>query len=118
MSENGSQDPDGQISYELYFPAPINQSKVDSLRYHTTTRNVFALLYQRSLVGLNLLQALTDLHDRLQTYLPPETDSAELVMYAYLGLLGHSLIYSLIIPISSTWAQSTLLTIYQRLHYE
>src|ERR1700738_1537732 len=71
MSENGSQDPDGQISYVLYFPAPINQSKVDSLRYPPTTRNVFALLYQRSLVGLNLLQALTDLHDRLQTYLPP-----------------------------------------------
>src|SRR6202035_5559335 len=48
LSENASQDPDGQISYELFFPAPINQSKPESLRYHATTRNVFALLYQAS----------------------------------------------------------------------
>lgn len=80
LSENASHDPDGQISYELFFPAPINQSKAESLRYHATTRNVFALLYQASLVGLNLLQALNDLHERLQLYMPPDQDTSELVM--------------------------------------
>jgi hypothetical protein len=80
LSENASQDPDGQISYELFFPAPMNQTKAESLRYHATTRNIFALLYQASLVGLNLLQALVDLHERLLTYMPPSADSSELIM--------------------------------------
>lgn len=80
MSENASQDPDGQISYEIFFPAPANQSKAESLRYHATTRNVFALLYQASLVGLNLLQALVDLHERLLLYMPSDADSSELIM--------------------------------------
>lgn len=79
ISEDGSQD--GQISYELYFPAPINQSKVDSLRFHVTTRNVFALLYRASLVGLSLFQALEDLLERLQQYMPSQTDNASLIMY-------------------------------------
>ena len=59
---------DGQISYEIYFPAPMNQSKTETIRHQVTTRNVFALLYQTSLVGLNLYQALSDLHDRLEVY--------------------------------------------------
>jgi hypothetical protein len=79
MSENG-RDPEGQISYELYFPALASQSKTETLRYHATTRNVFALLYQASLVGLNLHQALNDLLERLRIYMPPEQDSAELIM--------------------------------------
>jgi hypothetical protein len=79
-SENGREDPEGQISYELFFPAPMNQSKAESLRYHATTRNVFALLYQASLVGLNLLQALNDLHERLQQYMPGDQQSSELIM--------------------------------------
>lgn len=80
LSENASEDPDGQISYELFFPAPANQTKAESLRYHATTRNVFALLYQASIVGLNLLQALVDLHERLLLYMPPDADSSELIM--------------------------------------
>jgi hypothetical protein len=87
MSENGGRDPEGQISYELYFPAPINQSKTDTLRYNATTRNIFALLYQASLVGLNLFQALNDLLERLRMYMPPEADSAELIMYVIVSQL-------------------------------
>jgi hypothetical protein len=80
LSESASQDPDGQISYEVFFPAPGNQTKAETLRYHATTRNVFALLYQASLVGLNLLQALVDLHERLLMYMPQDADSSELIM--------------------------------------
>jgi hypothetical protein len=83
MSEEGGHDmhdTNGQISYELFFPAPINQTKVESIRYHSTTRNVFALLYQASLVGLNLLQALNDLHERIRMYMAPDIDSSEMLM--------------------------------------
>jgi hypothetical protein len=80
LSENSIGGFDGQISYEIYFPAPLNQSKTDTLRHQLTTRNVFALLYQASLVGLNLFQALNDLHERLEVYMPPETDAAGLII--------------------------------------
>ncbi|KAI5925667.1 hypothetical protein F4810DRAFT_26007 [Camillea tinctor] len=76
MSEDASlNDMDSQISYEMYFPTPPNMTKLDSLRYAITTRNVFALLYHASLVGLSLFQALSDLLARLDAYMPPEADN-------------------------------------------
>ena len=71
---------DGQISYEIYFPSPDGQSKTDILRHQITTRNVFALLYQASLIGINLFQALNDLHERLEVYMPPDTDAAGILI--------------------------------------
>lgn len=65
---------DGQISYEMYFPTP-NLPRTEQLRHQLTTRNVFALLYHSSLVGLTLYQALSDLHSRLETYMPPGSDN-------------------------------------------
>ena len=65
---------DGQISYEMYFPTPANLTKLEHLRHQLTTRNVFALLYHASLVGLSLFQALSDLQARLDSYMPPESD--------------------------------------------
>jgi hypothetical protein len=65
---------DGQISYEMYFPTP-NLGRTEQLRHQLTTRNVFALLYHSSLVGLTLYQALSDLHSRLETYMPPGSDN-------------------------------------------
>ncbi|KAK4131501.1 hypothetical protein BT67DRAFT_364740, partial [Trichocladium antarcticum] len=73
--DNSVSDVDGQISYEMYFPTPPNMSKPDQLRHHITTRNVFALLYHSSLVGLSLHQALSDLHARLESYMPHESDN-------------------------------------------
>ncbi|TVY44047.1 hypothetical protein LOCC1_G006132 [Lachnellula occidentalis] len=78
-SENGVGSYDGQISYEIYFPAP-NGSKTDILRHQITTRNVFALLYQASLVGMHLFQALNDLHERLESYMPPDDDAASMLI--------------------------------------
>ncbi|KAL2061164.1 hypothetical protein VTL71DRAFT_7437 [Oculimacula yallundae] len=71
---------DGQISYELYFPPPINLSKAETIRHQVTTRNVFALLYETSLVGSNLYQALSDLLDRLEFYMPDEADAAGMII--------------------------------------
>jgi hypothetical protein len=80
LSENSIVPYDGQISYEIYFPAPLNQSKTDTIRHQVTTRNVFALLYQASLVGLNLYQALNDLQQRLETYMPRDIDAAGMII--------------------------------------
>jgi len=66
---------DGQISYEMYFPAPANLTMVDQLRYNITTRNVFALLCHASLAGFALCQALSDLHARLESYMAPGADN-------------------------------------------
>ncbi|KAH8682723.1 hypothetical protein BX600DRAFT_373462, partial [Xylariales sp. PMI_506] len=74
-SASGDADVDGQISYEIFFPTPPELTKLEALRYNITTRNVFALLYHASLVGLSLCQALTDLHTRLDVYMPPEADN-------------------------------------------
>ncbi|KAL2128244.1 hypothetical protein VTI74DRAFT_9458 [Chaetomium olivicolor] len=73
-------DTDGQISYEMYFPAPSTMAPLDQLRHHVTTRNVFALLYHASLVGLSLYQALVDLTSRLESYMPPGSDNVGIVL--------------------------------------
>ncbi|AEO68103.1 uncharacterized protein THITE_2145336 [Thermothielavioides terrestris NRRL 8126] len=58
--DNSLWNADGQISYELHFPAPSDSSARDQVRYHITTRNVFALLYHASLVGFSLRQHRLD----------------------------------------------------------
>jgi hypothetical protein len=78
---------DGQISYEMYFHTPPTMAKVDQLRHHITTRNVFALLYHSSLVGLSLHQALSDLLARLDAYMPPESDNVGMILN-YLAARG------------------------------
>ena len=72
------------ILHEIYFTAPAQAYKMDIFRHQLTTRNVLALLMNKSLVGLNFYQALLDLHERLQVYMPPDTDCASLVI-DYLG---------------------------------
>ncbi|KAI9834693.1 MAG: hypothetical protein M1826_000095 [Phylliscum demangeonii] len=74
------------VRYELFFPAPGEATKLEQLRHHLTTRNVFGLLFLKPLVGLNLYQALLDLHERLQMYLPAAADSAGLMIDAVVAL--------------------------------
>jgi len=78
---------DGQISYEMYFPTPSNMTRIDQLRHLIATRNVFALLYHASLVGLSLYQALSDLHLRLEAYMPADADNIGTIIN-YLGARG------------------------------
>ncbi|KAI9805115.1 MAG: hypothetical protein M1825_000949 [Sarcosagium campestre] len=70
---------DSPILYEIFFPAPKDASKQNILRHYITTRNVLALLKNKSLVGLNFFQALIDLHQRLQVYMPADTDCSKLI---------------------------------------
>ncbi|KAI0466226.1 hypothetical protein F4859DRAFT_329893 [Xylaria cf. heliscus] len=78
--ENVHADIDGQISYEMYFPTPPNLTKAEAHRHAITTRNVFALLYHASLVGLSLFQALQDLLDRLDAYMEPDADNVGTIL--------------------------------------
>ena len=61
-------------------------SRTDVLRYHVTTRNFFAFLLRKPLVGLTFYQALVDLHQRLDGYLP-DVDSA-VALQSYLVMTG------------------------------
>jgi hypothetical protein len=80
LSETTSNEREYPILHEIYFPAPLNQSRTDTLRHHLTTRNFFALLMGKSLVGLNFCQALLDLYERLEMYMPPDSDNAGLMI--------------------------------------
>ena len=68
------------IRYEIHFPPPEEGTKTTVLRHHITTRNFFALLLKKPLVGLTFYQALVDLHQRLQLYLPREVNCAQLLI--------------------------------------
>ena len=62
---------DAPILYELYFPAPEEASRTEVLRHHITTRNLFAFLLNKPLVGLTFYQALIDLHERIKSLMAP-----------------------------------------------
>lgn len=87
VSEDTQADVDGQISYEMYFPTPPNLSKSETHRHMITTRNVFAVLYHASLVGLSMFQALHDLLERLDGYMEPDADNVGTIIN-YLSARG------------------------------
>ncbi|KAI4192042.1 MAG: hypothetical protein LQ348_003282 [Seirophora lacunosa] len=78
--ENGQARNDNRVRREIHFPAPDNASRIDILRHHITTRNLFAFLFDRPLIGLTYYQALTDLHERLMLYMPPGVDCTQLLI--------------------------------------
>lgn len=59
------------VQYRLYVPAPPGGDKLATLRHQLTTRNFFAVLFNKSLVGITLGQTLLDLVDRMDLYLSP-----------------------------------------------
>ena len=67
--------------------APSLGSKIDMLRHHVTTRNFFAFVLQKPLVGFTFYQALVDLLERLEEYLPPTMDCA-VALQSYLITIG------------------------------
>jgi hypothetical protein len=74
----------GQVLYKMHFPPPQNVKSIDQLRHQITTRNFFALLLNASLVGMSLHEALSDLHVRLDSYMPPNNDNvSQIVRYIY-----------------------------------
>lgn len=86
-AEAGAEVNDGKVSYKMYFPAPPGLSRAEAYRHAVATRNVFALLYHASLVGVSLCQALIDLLVRLEVYMPADTDNVGAVLN-YLAASG------------------------------
>ncbi|KAL8827578.1 MAG: hypothetical protein Q9191_003102, partial [Dirinaria sp. TL-2023a] len=87
-----SLNPNSRIKYEIHFPAPEGASRLEILRYHTTTRNLFALLLQKPLVGLTFYQALTDLLERIKLYMPHSTTNpAQILVQHILKLSLHDI---------------------------
>lgn len=72
---------ESEVMYEMYFPVTHGLTKSEALRHQVATRNVLALLYQVSLVGTSLYEALCDLTERLAVYIPQEdVDTANMVI--------------------------------------
>ncbi|KAF2756368.1 hypothetical protein EJ05DRAFT_512042 [Pseudovirgaria hyperparasitica] len=66
---------DGTIQqWSLYLPAPSHYSRKSAFQYHITTRNFFAFLFGRPLVGTNLGKSLADLQARLALYRDADVD--------------------------------------------
>ncbi|KAI5818063.1 hypothetical protein BZA77DRAFT_291978 [Pyronema omphalodes] len=66
QTQNASED---GITYRLYFPTPSRLDNIMQHRHHLTTRNFFAVLCNKSLVGITFGQTLIDLLERTEQYL-------------------------------------------------
>ena len=53
---------------ELFVPAPEDTARDVSFNWHLTTRNYFAFIFGRPLVGTHLGQAMVDLQERMRLY--------------------------------------------------
>ena len=69
--------PTHRIKFELYIPAPPHLSREQAFRYHLTTRNFFAWMFEKPLVGHRLGEALIALHERMNEYRPNEEQNNE-----------------------------------------
>ena len=86
-TEDSREDLSSGVQHKLCFDAHPGGSKLDVLRYHITTRNFFAFLIRKALVGFTFYQALVDLHKRLEEYLSPGIDKA-VALQSYLVMTG------------------------------
>jgi len=62
---------------QLFIPAPDGIPREDSFRWHVATRNFFALLMGKPLVGEHMGQTFVDLQDRLFLYRPDQSDNRQ-----------------------------------------
>ncbi len=84
---------------DLYIPSPPGSDKSQALQYHLATRNFFAWVFRRSMVGEHLGNALAALMNSMHEFRSPDVDNIEeLVSYldeeGYLDMRGqpnHSL---------------------------
>jgi len=69
--------------YELYIPAPDDALREEAYSWHIITRNFFAYITNKPLVGAKLGKAFIDLLERMQLFCPNKTsNSQDLLKYA------------------------------------
>ena len=75
--------------YELYIPAPKILSREEALQYHLTTRNFFAWMFDKPLVGNRLGDALIALRRRMDEFRPNEEQNEDDLL-AYIDNQGYT----------------------------
>ena len=73
----------------MHIPAPDNLSREEAFRYHLTTRNFFAWMFEKPLVGGRLGDALIALLDRMNEFRPNSQFNQEDLL-AYLDDQGYT----------------------------
>ncbi|MCJ1380384.1 hypothetical protein MMC17_003487 [Xylographa soralifera] len=74
--------PSSTGKYELYVPAPAHLNREEALQYHLTTRNFFAWMFEKPIVGHRLGDALISLMERMNEFRPdPEENLDDLLAY-------------------------------------
>ncbi|KAL8870948.1 MAG: hypothetical protein Q9174_003123, partial [Haloplaca sp. 1 TL-2023] len=70
-------DPSPPAKHELFIPAPAGLSRDDSFRFHLTTRNFFAWMFEKPLVGDRLGDSLLSLMERMNEFRSDEDENLE-----------------------------------------
>jgi hypothetical protein len=81
--DSGRDSPPDMV-YELHVPAPSHLRREEAFRYHVTTRNFFAWMYDLPVVGDQLGGALIALLERLNTFRQNKKQNEEDIL-AYLS---------------------------------
>ncbi|KAI4197522.1 MAG: hypothetical protein LQ348_002158, partial [Seirophora lacunosa] len=76
-------EPSPPAKHELFIPAPPGLSKEGAFRYHLTTRNFFAWMFEKPLVGHRLGDSLLSLLDRMNEFREDEDQNLDDIL-AYL----------------------------------
>ncbi|KAL8938748.1 MAG: hypothetical protein Q9216_003735 [Gyalolechia sp. 2 TL-2023] len=76
-------DPSPPAKHELFIPAPSGLTKEGAFSYHVTTRNFFAWMFEKPLVGHRLGDSLLSLLDRMNEFRASEDENLEDIL-AYL----------------------------------
>lgn len=72
----------GSSTVELYIPAPDAASREEAFKWHITTRNFFAFLLGKPLVGEHMGQSLVDLQERMCLFRPDANNQQDCLDYA------------------------------------
>ncbi|CAO1598188.1 hypothetical protein XANCAGTX0491_001958 [Xanthoria calcicola] len=70
-------DPSPPAKHELFIPAPSDLTREGSFRFHVTTRNFFAWMFEKPLVGDRLGHSLASLLDRMNEFRGDEDQNLE-----------------------------------------
>ena len=70
-------DPSPPAKHELFIAAPAGLTRDDSFRFHLTTRNFFAWMFEKPLVGDRLGDSLLSLMERMNEFRSDEDENLE-----------------------------------------
>ncbi|KAL1619320.1 hypothetical protein SLS56_010158 [Neofusicoccum ribis] len=75
--------------YELYIPAPEDFMREEAFQWHLTTRNFFAFIFNKPLVGTHLGGALIDLQERLHLFRSADPPQNQAIFLEYADEAGY-----------------------------